>query len=65
VDTSHVRPGTLAQLETAIEELAEFVEQNEPQLRDKVRLLGSGEVIVHAPPAGFSRFVPPEHRTAA
>lgn len=25
------------------------------QLRDKARLLGSGEVIVHAPHAGFSR----------
>jgi hypothetical protein len=35
------------------------------QLRDKVRLLGSGEVIVHAPRAGFSRFGVPEQRTPA
>jgi hypothetical protein len=127
LDTSHVRQGSLAQLKTAIKELAEFVKQNEPQLisygayftedgsqmtvvhvhtdpasldyhmeiagplfrgfadlvtltsiriygdpsdkalgqlRDKVRLLGSGEVIVHPPHAGFARFVEPEHGTA-
>jgi hypothetical protein len=29
------------------------------QLREKVRLLGSGEVIVHAQHAGFSRCSPP------
>lgn len=28
------------------------------QLRAKVRLLGSGDVVVHAPHAGFSRFRP-------
>ena len=32
------------------------------QLRDKVRLLGSGEVIVHRPHAGFDRFRPSEGR---
>lgn len=118
VDTSEVRAGKLAQLKAAIEELADFVEGNEPQLvsysvyftedercmtvthvhpdsasldlhmdvggplfpkfgdlvtlssihiygepseralrqlRDKPRLLGSGDVIVHAPHAGFIR----------
>jgi hypothetical protein len=127
LDTSRVREGSLAQLKTAIRELADFVEQNEPQLvsyatyftedgsemtvvhvhtdsasldyhmevagplfrgfadlvtltsihlygepsdkalgqlRDKVRLLGSGDVIVHAPHAGFGGFVQPERRTA-
>ena len=127
VDTSGVRKGTLAQLKTAIDGLAEFVEQNEPQLisygayfnedgsemtvvhvhadpasldhhmevagplfgefaelltltsihiygepsdkalgqlREKVRLLGAGRVIVHVPHAGFGRFAQPEHRTA-
>jgi hypothetical protein len=29
------------------------------QMREKVRLLGSGEVVVHAPHAGFARFSPP------
>jgi hypothetical protein len=126
VDTSVVREGSLEELKTAIGELADFVEQNEPrlisynvyfsddgsqmtvihvhadpasldyhmevagprfdrfadlltlssiqiygapsekalrQLQDKVRLLGSGDVIVHAPHAGFSRFgSPPESR---
>jgi len=33
------------------------------RLRDKVRRLGSGDVIVHAPHAGFSRFELPERRT--
>ena len=33
------------------------------QLRDKVRQLGSEDVIVHAPHAGFSRFELPERRT--
>jgi quinol monooxygenase YgiN len=118
VDTSHVREGAVDQLKRAIEELAEFVEENEPellsysvyfsddgsemtvvhvhpdrasldyhlevagprfpgfvdlvtlssihiygepsaealaQLREKMRLLGSGDVVVHAPHAGFSR----------
>jgi hypothetical protein len=126
VDTSHVRRGKRAELETAIKELAEFVEQNEPWLlsygayftedgsqmavvhihadsasldyhldvagplfsgfadlvtltsihiygepsvkalgllRDKVRLLGAGEVIVHASHSGFARFAQPEHGT--
>jgi hypothetical protein len=117
-DRSKVREGALAQLKSAIIELAEFVEQTEPrlisyavyfseddtemivvhvhsdaasldhhmeviaprleifadlltlasihiygepsaialgQLRDKIRLLGSGEVIVHVSHAGFSR----------
>jgi hypothetical protein len=35
------------------------------QLRDKVRLLGSGDVIVHRPHAGFSRLGPPEQRMPA
>jgi hypothetical protein len=35
------------------------------QLRDKVRLLGSGEVILHRPHAGFSRFGLPEPRMPA
>jgi hypothetical protein len=34
------------------------------QLRDKARQLGSGDVSVHAPYAGFGRFVVPEHRAA-
>jgi hypothetical protein len=118
VDRSKVREGALAQLKSAITELAWFVEENEPrlisysvyfseddsemtvvhvhgdaasldhhmhvlgprlgvfadlltlssihiygepsamalrQLHDKIRLLGSGEVIVHASHAGFSR----------
>jgi quinol monooxygenase YgiN len=118
VDTSEVRPGKLAQLKAAIKELADFVDENEPQLvsysvyftddrsrmtvvhvhadsasldyhmdiagplfrkfadlvtlssihiygepseralgqlRDKLRLLGTGDVIVHAPYAGFVR----------
>jgi hypothetical protein len=126
VDTSGVREGALAQLKGAIGDLAEFVEENEPQLisysvyfsedgsqmtvvhvhadsasldyhmdvagprlgrfadlltlssihiygepsdrahrqlRDKMRLLGSGEVIVYTPYAGFSRFGLPAHRT--
>jgi hypothetical protein len=33
------------------------------QLRDKVRLLGSGEVTVHAPHAGFGRFAVRERPT--
>jgi quinol monooxygenase YgiN len=120
VDTSEVRPGKLMQLKAAIEELAEFVEENEPglisysvyfaesgdrmsvvhvhadpasldyhlevagslferfsnlvtlssihiygepsesalgQLREKLRTLGAGEVIVHPPHAGFVRAV--------
>jgi hypothetical protein len=126
VDTSGVREGALAQLKGAIGELAEFVEEKEPQiisysvyfsedgsqmtvvhmhsdsgsldyhmdvagprlgtfadlltlssihiygepsdkalgqLREKMRLLGSGGVTVHAPYAGFSRFGLPEQRT--
>ncbi|MGH3339395.1 MAG: hypothetical protein ACRDPL_11260 [Propionibacteriaceae bacterium] len=35
------------------------------QLRDKVRLLGSGDVIVHRPHAGFARFAVPERREPA
>src|SRR5262245_21979754 len=120
VDTSEVRPGKLEELKAAIQELAEFVEENEPglisysiyfaesgnrmsvvhihtdpasldyhldvagpqfqrfsdlvtlssihiygepsdralgQLREKLRLLGAGDVIVHAPYAGFVRAV--------
>ena len=30
------------------------------QLRDKVRLLGTGEVVVHRPHTGFGRFAVPE-----
>jgi hypothetical protein len=123
VDTSEVRSGKLPQLKTAIRELAEFVEENEPQLlsysvyftedgnrmtvmhvhadprsldyhmdvagplfrnfadlvtlssihiygepsdaalgqlRDKLRLLGAGDVIVHPPYAGFVRAALPE-----
>lgn len=65
-----MRNGALEELKAAIRELAEFVDENEPQLisygepsekavgqlRDKARLLGSGEVTVHAPHAGFGRF---------
>jgi hypothetical protein len=128
VDRSDVREGALEQLKDAIGALAEFVEQNEPdlisynvyfgedgrqmtvvhvhadsssldyhmevagprfarfadlltlssihiygepsrkalgQLRDKVRLLGSGDVIVHRPHAGFNRFRVPRRRTPA
>jgi len=120
VHSAEVRPGKLVQLKAAIEELAEFVEENEPglvsycvyfdesesrmsvvhvhadaasldfhleiagplferfadlvtlssihiygepsetalgQLRDKLRMLGAGDVIVHAPHAGFVRAV--------
>jgi hypothetical protein len=35
------------------------------QLQDKMRLLGSGDVIVHRPHAGFTRSVLPERRTPA
>ena len=119
VDTSDVREGALEQLKGAIRALADFIEENEPQLisynaffsedghrmtvvhvhpdpssldyhmevagprfggfadlltlssihiygepseraleqlRDKVRLLGSGEMFVHPLHAGFSRF---------
>ena len=118
VDRSNVREGALAQLKAAIAELADFIDENEPQLlsysayfsndgsemtvvhvhgdaasldhhldiagprfarfghlltllsihiygepstkalgqlREKMRLLGSGEVVVHAPHAGFCR----------
>jgi len=121
VDRSDVREGALEELKGAIGELADFVEENEPQLisysvyfsedgnqisvvhvhadsasldyhmdvagprfgklahlltltsihiygepsekalgqlHDKVRLLGSGDVIVHPPHAGFGRFGP-------
>jgi hypothetical protein len=124
VDTSDVRAGKLPQLKAAIKELAEFIDENEPQLvsysvyfteddcrmtvihvhtgsasldhhmdvggplfrkfadlvtlssihiygepseralgqlRDKLRLLGAGDVIVHAPHAGFLRAALPEH----
>ena len=120
VDTAEVRPGKLERLKAAIEELAEFVEQYEPelisysvcidesanrmnvvhvhldsasldhhlavagplfpefaelvtlssihiygepsdtalgQLREKLRILGAGDVIVHHPHAGFLRSV--------
>jgi len=123
VDTSDVRAGMLPQLKAAIKELAEFVEENEPQLvcysvyftedgsrmtvvhvhadstsldyhmdvagplfrtfadlvtlssihiygepsesalgqlRDKLRLLGAGDVTVHAPHVGFVRAALPE-----
>jgi len=40
-------------------------EQALGQLRDKVRLLGSGDVIVHRPHAGFSRLGFPEQRIPA
>jgi hypothetical protein len=35
------------------------------QMRDKVRLLGSGDVVVHRPHAGFARFGVPERGTPA
>jgi quinol monooxygenase YgiN len=120
VDTSEVRPGKLGELKAAIQELAEFVEANEPglisysvyfaesgdrmnvvhihadpasldyhldvagplfqrfsdlvmlssihiygepsdtalgQLREKLRILGAGDVIVHQPHVGFVRAV--------
>jgi len=123
VDTSEVRAGKLPQLKAAIQELAEFVEENEPQLvsysvyltedesritvmhvhadsasldfhmdvagprfqqfadlvtltsihiygepseralgqlRDKLRLLGAGDVVLHASHAGFLRASLPE-----
>ena len=126
VDTSAVRDGALEQLKDAIGQLADFVEENEPQLisynvyfseggtrmtvvhvhpdsasldyhmdvagprfgsfaellrlssihiygepsekalgqlRDKLRQLGSGDLIVHAPHTGFSRFELPQRRT--
>lgn len=122
VDTSRVRKGAVIELKSAIKELAEFVEENEPQLlsysvylsddgsemtvvqahadpasldyhmevagprfgrfvdlvtlssihiygepstdaleqlREKMRLLGSGEVVVHPPHVGFSRSAAP------
>ncbi len=125
VDCSEVRDGALEQLKEAIRALADFIEENEPQLisyaayfsedgrqitvmhvhpdsasldyhmdvagprfgrfadlltlssihiygepsdkalgqlRDKLRLLGSGDVIVHRPHAGFNRFRSPEER---
>jgi quinol monooxygenase YgiN len=128
VDTSEVRNGALEELRAAIRELAEFVDENEPQLIsydaylsedgtqmtvihvhadpasldyhmdvagprfgrfadlvrlrsihmygepsekavgqlcDKVRLLGNGEVTVHAPHAGFGRFALPERPAPA
>jgi hypothetical protein len=34
-------------------------------LNDKLRLLGSGDVVVHRPHAGFTRFGVPERRTPA
>lgn len=118
VDTSDVREGAIDELKVAARELAEFIEENEPQLlsysvffsedesrvafvhvhrdaasldfhmeiagprfarftdllvlrsiqmygvpseralgrlRDKARLLGAGEVVVHPPHAGFGR----------
>lgn len=120
VDTSEVRPGRLVELQAAIKELAEFVEENEPglvsysvyfapsanrmsvvhvhadaasldhhldvagplfqkfadlvtlssihiygepsepalrQLRENLRILGAGDVIVHQPHVGFVRAV--------
>ena len=120
VDTSEVRPGKLGELKAAIQELAEFVEENEPglisysvyfaergdrmsvvhihadpasldyhldvagplfqrfsdlvtlssihiygepsdtalgRLREKLRILGAGDVIVHQPHVGFVRAV--------
>ena len=125
VDCSEVREGALEQLKEAIRTLADFIEENEPQLisyivhfsedgrqmtvmhvhadsasldyhmdvagprfgrfadlltlssvhiygepsdkalgqlRDKLRLLGAGDVIVHRPHAGFHRFQSPEGR---
>ena len=125
VDRSEVRVGKLRRLKAAIKELADFVEENEPQLvsysvyftedgsrmtvmhvhadstsldyhmdiagplfrnfadlvtlssihiygepsesalgqlRDKLRLLGAGDLIVHAPHAGFVRAALPQQR---
>ena len=127
VDTSEVRAGKLPELKAAIKELAEFVDENEPQLvsysvyfaqddsrmtvmhvhsdsasldyhmaiagplfekfadlvtltsihiygepseralrqlRDKLGLLGAGDVILHAPHAGFLRTASPTPRSA-
>jgi hypothetical protein len=123
VDTSEVRAGKLPQLKAAVKELAEFIDENEPQLvsysvyfaqddsrmtvmhlhtdsesldyhmdiagplfrkfadlvtltsihiygdpseralrqlRDKLCLLGAGDVILHTPHAGFLRTALPE-----
>ena len=128
VDTSDIREGALEELREASRKLAEFIEENEPQLlsysvyfnedadqiafvhvhadqasldyhmdvagprfarfaelltlrsihiygepsekalaqlREKVRLLGSGDVVVHPLHAGFGRLELPEQRTAA
>ena len=63
VDTAEGRPGKLVQLKAAIEELAEFVELNEPGLISySVYLVErenqmTGDVIVHDPHVGFVRSV--------
>jgi len=48
---------------SSIHTYGEPSEQAFGQLRDKVGLLGSGDVIVHRPHAGFSRSGLPERRT--
>jgi hypothetical protein len=61
MDVAGPRFGRFADLLTlsSIHIYGEPSEKALAQLRDKVRRLGSGEVIVHAPHAGFSRFGPP------
>jgi hypothetical protein len=61
MDVAGPRFGRFADLLTlsSIHIYGEPSEKALAQLRDKVRLLGSGEVIVHVPHAGFSRVAPP------
>ena len=57
LDVAGPRFGRFADLLTlrSIHIYGEASEKAITQLRDKVRLLGAGDVIVHAPHAGFSR----------
>jgi hypothetical protein len=60
VDTSDVRDGALEELKGAIRELAEFVEENEPELHLIRRLLSEDRrqmtvIHVHADPASLDR----------
>ena len=58
MDVAGPRFGKLAHLLTlrSIQIYGEPSEKALGQLHDKVRLLGSGDVIVHGPHAGFGRF---------
>lgn len=62
MDAAGPRFGRFADLLTlrSIHIYGEPSEEAVGQLRDKVRLLGSGEVIVYAPHTGFDRFAQPE-----